>query len=295
MTISQPPRSPSLQTGPSPPPASSHKSQVRDRVWEELRYVAIPDSRFDHDYSSFICDFVGSKDAGRQLIKMPCYISAEAIFIAPDNCLQELRYQALKDGKTVLCTTYGIKRGFFVLSPRQIPERLWEVSSYLDGMERYGRHITLTEIRSEGFRVPLTVTGTGAINYQGLRFGKGRGFFDLGWGMLYSIGALNKETKTIALVHECQVLDEEFNGEQWDTGCDFVITNKRVITVSGAAKPGYGIIWDKLQRGMMEDIESLRELKNIISPPEVKSPQEQDHMDFSDEARLYMNYASFDY
>ncbi|RAL60626.1 hypothetical protein DID88_009944 [Monilinia fructigena] len=292
MTISQPQRPPTLQTGLSPP-ASSHKSQVREKVWEELRYVAIPDSRFDHDYSSFICDFVGSKDAGRQLIQLPCYKSAETIFITPDNCLQELRCQALKDGKTIICTTYGIKRGFFVLSPQQIPERLWEVSSYLDGMERYGRHITLNGIRSEGLQIPLMVTGTGAINYQGLRFGKGHGFFDLEWGMLYSIGALNKDTKTIALVHECQVLDEEFKGEQWDTGCDFIVTNKGVINVSGAAKPGYGIIWDKLAKGMMEDIESLRELKNIISPPEVKSPQ--DHMDFSDEARLYMDYASFDF
>ncbi|KAI9643172.1 hypothetical protein NHQ30_007788 [Ciborinia camelliae] len=290
MTISQPQRSLGLQTGSQP--TSSHKSQVREKVWGELRYVAIPDSRFGHDYSSFICDFVGSNDAGRQLIDLPCYTSARTIFIAPDNCLQELRCQALKDGKTVLCTTYGIKRGFFLLSPQKIPERKWEVASLLDGMERYGRHITLTEIRSEGLRISLMVTGTGAINYKGLRFGKGHGFFDLEWGMLYSIGAVSKDTKTIALVHECQVLDEEFQGEKWDTGCDFVITNKRVITVSGAAKPGYGIIWDKLEKGMMDEIESLRELKNIISPPELKSPPE---MDFSEEARLYMDYASFDY
>lgn len=294
MTISQPQR-PTLQTGISPPP-SSHKSQVREKVWEELRDVAIPDSRFDHDYSSFICDFIGSNEAGRQLIRLPCYTSSSTIFIAPDNCLQELRYQALTDGKIVICTTYGIRRGFYLLDPKEIEERKWEVASYLDGMERYGRHITLTEIRSEGLQIPLMVTGTGAINYKGLRFGKGHGFFDLEWGMLYSIGAVSKETKTIALVHECQVLDDEFKGEQWDTGCDFVVTDKRVITVSGAAKPGYGIIWDRLQKGMMEDIESLRELKDIISPPEeVKSPGTQDHLDFSEEARLYMDYASFDY
>ncbi|CAD6451607.1 245a40e3-53f0-4b2a-a0fd-cd281756bd9b [Sclerotinia trifoliorum] len=300
MTISQTQR-PSLQTNISPPasshkspPASSHKSQVRERVWEELRYVAIPDSRFGHDYSSFICDFVGSNDACRQLISLPCYSSAETIFIAPDNCLQELRCQALKDGKMVVCTTYGIQRGFFILNPKEIPEQKWEVASYLDGMERYGRPVTLTEIRGEGIRISLMVTGTGAINYKGLRFGKGHGFFDLEWGMLYSVGAVNKDTHTAALVHECQVLDEEFKGEQWDTGCQFVVTNKRVITVSGAAKPGYGIIWDKLQKGMMDDIESLRELQNIMSPPELKSPQEHT-MDFQEEARLYMDYASFDF
>lgn len=214
------------------------------------------------------------------------------IFIAPDNCLQELRCQALKDGKTIVCTTYGIRRGFFLLNPQEIPERKWEVASYLDGMEKYGRQITLSDMRIGGLHIPLMITGTGAINYKGLRFGKGHGFFDLEWGMLYSIGAVSKGTKTIALVHECQVLDEEFKGEQWDTGCDFIATNKRIITVSAASKPGYGIIWDRLEKGMLDDIECLRELKNIVSPPEIKSPQEQ--MEFSEEARLYMNYASFD-
>ncbi|KAM3078336.1 hypothetical protein ACMFMG_006220 [Clarireedia jacksonii] len=278
--------------GPSPPP-SSHKSEVRHRVWDELRYVAIPDSRFDNDYSSFICDFVGSNDAGRHLIELPCYSRAQKLFIAPDNCLQELRYQALRDGKTVLCTTYGIRRGFFLLDPKVIPERKWELASVLDGMEKLGRHVTLTEMRQANLQIPLMVTGTGAINHKGLRFGKGHGFFDLEWAMLYSIGVVTKDTKTIALVHECQVLDEELKGEQWDTGCDFVVTNKRVIQVSGASKPGCGILWDRLEENMMDDIEPLRELKSLIFPPELKSPQEK--MDFSEEARLYMNYAAFDY
>jgi 5-formyltetrahydrofolate cyclo-ligase len=241
---------------------SSHKSSIRNKVWTQLRKVALPDSRFHHDYSSFIADFEGSSNATDLLVTLPTYQNADLVFIAPDNCIQELRYRALKDGKTVLVTTYGIRRGFWVLDPKEIPQASWEMASLLDGMERIGRHIKLKDIRGMG-TIGLMVTGTGAINHGGLRFGKGHGFFDLEWAMLYSIGMVDARTQTVAVVHECQVLDEELRGEEWDTGCDFVVTNERVIVVEGASKPGCGILWDRLAEGMLDDIEPLKELKNM--------------------------------
>ena len=241
----------------------SHKSLIRTRVWEQLRKVALPDSRFHHDYSSFIADFQGSPTATDLLVALSAYKAGKIIFIAPDNCIQELRYRALKDGKVVIVTTYGIRRGFWVLDPADIPEEKWEFASLLDGMERVGKHITLSEMRSRDLRIDLVVTGTGAINYAGLRFGKGHGFFDLEWGMLYTIGVVGDETKSVAVVHECQVLDEELFGEEWDTACDWVITNERVLEVEGANKPRCGVLWERLDKGMMDDIEPLRELREM--------------------------------
>jgi len=245
----------------SPTNSDSHKSLVRNKVWSQLRHVALPDSRFHHNYASFIADFAGSSRATDLLTALPAYRDADTLFIAPDNCIQELRYRALKDGKTVLVTTYGIRRGFWLLDPRVIGEGRWEMASMLDAMERLGRHVTLDEIRALPTKIGLMVTGTGAINHKGLRFGKGHGFFDLEWAMLHSIGVVDGSTQTVAVVHECQVLDEELVGEEWDTGCDFVVTNERVIEVEGAAKPGCGILWDKLEDEMLDDIEPLRELK----------------------------------
>ncbi|CZR57864.1 uncharacterized protein PAC_07753 [Phialocephala subalpina] len=243
--------------------AESHKHLIRTKVWSQLRKVALPDSRFHHDYSSFIADFEGSSAATDLLVSLPAYKNADLLFIAPDNCIQALRYRALKDGKTVLVTTYGIRRGFWILDPNEIHESKWEMASMLDGMERIGRHIALAEITKLPMDIGLMVTGTGAINYKGLRFGKGHGFFDLEWAILYTIGKVNKKTKTIAVVHECQVLDEELRGEVWDTGCDFVVTNKKIIEVEDASKPNCGILWDKLEEGMLEDIEPLRELRSM--------------------------------
>jgi 5-formyltetrahydrofolate cyclo-ligase len=243
--------------------SGSHKSIIRNKVWSQLRQVAIPDPRFHHNYSSFIADFGGSSTATDLLTSLPAYKNAEILFVAPDNCIQELRHRALIDGKTVLVTTYGIRRGFWLLDPRGILEKKWEIASMLDGMERVGRHVSLAEIKSLLKKIDLMVTGTGAINYQGLRFGKGHGFFDLEWAMVYSIGVIDGITQTVALVHECQVLDEELVGEEWDTGCDFIVTNQRVIEVNRASKPSCGILWHNLQSEMLADIEPLRELKDM--------------------------------
>ncbi|KAF4619082.1 hypothetical protein G7Y89_g14765 [Cudoniella acicularis] len=242
-------------------PQDSHKSQIRTKVWSQFRSVAFPDSRFHHDYSSYIADFEGSSAATDLLVALPAYKNAEIIFIAPDNCIQELRHRALKDGKRVLVTTYGIRRGFFILDPKRIPAEKWEIASILDGMEKVGQHVTLAEIGKLASHIGLMVTGTGAINYSGLRFGKGHGFFNLEWAMLFSIGVVDTTTQSIAVVHECQVLNEDLRGEDWDTGCDFVVTNARAIQVEHAAKPTCGIIWDKLEDGMMEDVEPLKELR----------------------------------
>lgn len=38
-----------------------HKASVRERVWNELRKVAVPDSRFHFDFGEFIADFEEAK------------------------------------------------------------------------------------------------------------------------------------------------------------------------------------------------------------------------------------------
>jgi 5-formyltetrahydrofolate cyclo-ligase len=47
-----------------------HKSLIRNKVWVQLRHVARPDSRFHHDYSSFIADFDGSSAATDLLVSL---------------------------------------------------------------------------------------------------------------------------------------------------------------------------------------------------------------------------------
>ena len=162
---------------------SSHKNIIRQKVWPRLRQVAVPDSRFHYDFSSFIADFQGSSIASERLLCHPSFRKARTIFIAPDNCLRDLRQAALAAGKLVLITTYAIRRGFVLLDPKVVKsEEQRRLASFLDGMEVSScgaTYISLTQMLQLNLKIDLLVTGTGAINLSGIRFGKGHGFFDL--------------------------------------------------------------------------------------------------------------------
>jgi 5-formyltetrahydrofolate cyclo-ligase len=237
------------------------KVDIRRRVWDSLQKVARPDSRFHFDFSSFIADFEGSDKATSRLTQLPAYINSQILFITPDNCLEDLRLQALKDGKIVLSTTYGIRRGFWMLDPQSIAPSDYRYAAMLDGMERVGQQLRLADIVSKGWQIPLLVTGTGAINLKGVRFGKGHGYYDLEWAILYTLGVVDQISTTVAVVHDCQVLDEELHPEQFDTVCDIVATPTRVVQIECAVKPTCGILWPILQPGMLDEIPPLQELK----------------------------------
>lgn len=239
------------------------KPDIREQVWSELRKVAKPDSRFHFNFAEFIADFDGSSQALDLLVSHKWYKDSEILFITPDNCLEELRFRALNDGKLILMTTYGIYRGFWLLDPRQIPENRREYALTLDGMEKFAVNLSLTEIRDRGLKVDFMITGTGAINTKGVRFGKGHGFFDLEWAMLFTVGAINSLTHTAAVVHDCQLLDQELKPEVFDTVCDLLCTPTRILEVPFVKKPTCGIVWDLLAPGMLETIPPLQELKSL--------------------------------
>jgi len=239
-----------------------HKSQVRARVWAELNKVAVPDSRFHFDFGEFIADFTGGEDACARLTAHAYYRNAKLIFIAPDNCIERLRLQALRDGKLVLMTTYSIKRGFWVLDPARIAAADYAYASTLDGMERCGQPVTLAQIAGMP-TVDYLVTGTGAINHEGVRFGKGHGFFDAEWGMLYQLGRVTPQSKVAAVVHDCQVLCEELHPDVFDTVADVIFTPTRTIEVATPHKPTCGVIWDRLNAHMYATIPPLQELRSM--------------------------------
>lgn len=240
-----------------------HKTDVRERVFSELRKVAFPDSRFHYDFGEFIADFQGSDAAVERLVAHRYYQDAQCLFITPDNCIEQLRHRALLDGKRVLMTTYSIKRGFWLLDPAKISKERLLYAATLDGMERHARPMSLAQIRDELPTLDYMITGTGAINEQGVRFGKGHGFFDAEWGMLYRIGKISSATPAAAVVHDCQVLTETLYPEVFDTVVDAIFTPTRTITVPNPHKPTCGIVWELLQEEMLATIPPLRELQAL--------------------------------
>ena len=119
------------------------KQQIRLKVWQKLKDIALPDSRFHLNFEEYIPDFKDSINAHNQIIKTDEYKKSKLLFITPDNCLTTVREQAIKDGKDIIVSTYGIYRGFILISKKMVTEGNEIFASTLDGLEHFGKNISL--------------------------------------------------------------------------------------------------------------------------------------------------------
>ncbi|RLE62171.1 MAG: 5-formyltetrahydrofolate cyclo-ligase [Thermoprotei archaeon] len=240
----------------------SMKERIREAIWRELRRVAKPDSRFHYDFSSFIPDFEGSDKCARAIRSMEIYKRAKLLMITPDNCLEVLREYCIIDSKRFIMPTYGIKRGFLLLSRELVPFGKEDFAATLDGAEKFGKYLSLREIKTLE-KIDVMITGASVVSIEGVRYGKGHGYFDLEWGIFRELGLVNDETPIIAVVHDCQVVDVCIEAKSYDTLVDYIVTPTRVIKVKKKRGKPKGIIWSHLSHELIEEIPALRELMKI--------------------------------
>ncbi|WP_375691822.1 5-formyltetrahydrofolate cyclo-ligase [Pseudooceanicola sp. LIPI14-2-Ac024] len=224
--------------------------------------MARPDTRFHLNFAEVIPDFEESEAAIDRLVADPAYQASQFAFITPDNCLADLRRRMIEDGKTFVMSTYGIYRGFLLLDPATIPEGAALYASWLDGMEHFGTPITLEEIARRG-RFDYLVTGASAVSVNGVRFGKGHGFFDLEWGMFTDLGLVDETTPVHAVVHDVQLVEDHLQPSETDILVDTIFTPSQAYRVERRAKRPRGVKWPLLDPKQIDDTPPLQELQRI--------------------------------
>jgi 5-formyltetrahydrofolate cyclo-ligase len=237
------------------------KKNIRKEIWEQLRKVAKPDSRFHWNFHEFIPDYEGSKKACDLIRNLDLYQNASFVMITPDNNLEVLREYCIRDKKAFVMPTYGIVRGFKFVRRDDVPNGQEAFASTLDGIERFGKSVSLTDIQKIG-KVDFMVTGASVVNMQGIRFGKGHGYFDLEWAMFREIGVVNEKTPIIAVVHECQVIDDPIDATPYDTIVDIIATPERIIQTKKVRTKPIGVDWPALNDELLQ-LNVLQELKEI--------------------------------
>lgn len=240
----------------------STSKTIRQKIWTKLRDVARPDTRFHLNFAEVIPDFDGSETATHRIVEDPAYKASRFAFITPDNCLADLRRRMIEDGKPFVMSTYGIYRGFLYLDPATVPEDAALYASWLDGMEHFGVPISLEEIASKG-RFDYLVTGASAVSVNGVRFGKGHGFFDLEWGMFTDLGLVDEDTPVHALVHDVQLVEEQLQPSETDILVDRIFTPNRTHIVERRAKRPRGVKWPLLDPKQIADTPPLQELQRL--------------------------------
>ncbi|MEY4361645.1 MAG: hypothetical protein RL391_951 [Actinomycetota bacterium] len=207
----------------------NQEERVRRVVWERLRDVARPDSRFDLDLQDFVPDFDGGEDASKRVTGLAEWKSAGTIFCAPDNSVERLRLAALKAGKKILVPTYGLRRGFVFVDGNKIDETDLKHAATLDGMEKYGKRLGPGDLRAVG-AIDLVITGATAVTSDGRHIGGGQRYLALEWMMMLQLGIVDSKLPVVAVVHDCQVVDEMVEA-QADCLLSFIATNTRMIDV----------------------------------------------------------------
>lgn len=235
---------------------------IRQQIWSKLQDVAKPDTRFHMNFAEVIPDFEGSEVATDHLVTMPAYQATKFAFITPDNCLIDLRRRMIAEGKPFVMSTYGIYRGFLLIEPGMVPLGAELYAAWLDGMEHFGRPITLAQIAARG-RFDFMATGASAVSIDGVRFGKGHGFFDLEWGMFTDLGLVDETTPVVAVVHDCQVVQENLTPSETDILVDYIATPSGLHKIGRRAKRPFGVKWPLLDPKQIQDTPPLQELQRI--------------------------------
>lgn len=239
------------------------KQVLAARIAQALAPYARHDSRFGRDFSQFIPAFVGSELAAERLVSEPSYRSSRYIFVTPDNALQAFRLRALLDGKTMVLPSYGLQRGFLLLEPQAVPAGQEVFASCLDGVDQFGRELSLEQLQQRG-AFELLVAGASAVTTQGLRFGMGSHYLDVEWGLFSELNLVRHDTLVAVLVHDVQITDEALATSTTDVRANLIVTPTRNLHIDALSRPER-LDWNCVDASL-RDTPPLREFMTMSKP-----------------------------
>ena len=159
-------------------------------------------------------------------------------------------------------TTYGIVRGFYRLDPAMIPVSDHRYAATLDGFDRYAEQLSLRQLQ-ETEKFSLLVTGGSAVSKNGVRFGKGHGYFDFEWAILSELGLTDSSSVVADVVHDCQFVNEVMPAERHDVVVDWVITPTQKIHIDQSSRQRGRVFWEMVPGTEFAELSIVAELRDI--------------------------------
>ncbi|MBD0280786.1 MAG: 5-formyltetrahydrofolate cyclo-ligase [Thermoleophilaceae bacterium] len=231
------------------------KDDVRADVWQAMEREGV--ARFPGARGR-IPNFVGAERAAERLAEHPAWTSAETLKANPDSPQTRARRLALAQGKVVLMAVPRLRdrHPFRLLDPRRLAERERREAATIKGALRHGKAIGLGQVPD----LDLVLAGSVAVNTLGARIGKGGGFSDLEYGLLFESGRIDPRTRIATTVHPLQILRDDLPMTAHDIPVNLVATPAEVIEVDGAYDRPTGILRDHLQPRQLLEIPVLEQL-----------------------------------
>jgi len=204
---------------------------------------------------------LGGKASGKvaELVRrLAQYREAKRIFVGPTARLQQIRINALTDGKELLAPAPGLKEGFYLLAPYEIPFKHLNYAVGYKGMAQYGRRVAVDEL-CQG-PVGLLITDCLAVDSAGYFVGDGKGFFDLAVAILAELHGLTPNAEAYAVGEQAQLLGQEIERGAWDVRLNGFITPEGIALHNPGSHVEQSVLWDMLPPKRIRKITPLWKL-----------------------------------
>ncbi|MHA1581127.1 MAG: 5-formyltetrahydrofolate cyclo-ligase [Candidatus Baldrarchaeia archaeon] len=238
------------------------KQKIREYIWNKMEKEGI--ARFPLPCKGRIPNFIGAEKAAENLGRMDIWKKADVVKVNPDSPQRKVRELALREGKVLIMPTPRLKQGFLIL--KNIKNAAREAST-IRGAFKYGKKVKLEELPS----IDLIVVGSVAVDLNGGRIGKSKGYSDLEVAILRELDLINRNTPIITTVHPIQIV-EKVPMLETDVPVDFIVTPTEVIRTRGKYKKPSKILWELLDQEKLKEIPILQELYARRSRMQTKKP-----------------------
>lgn len=239
----------------SPADLIRFREDLRRSVWDLMESKNV--ARFPRPAYGRIPNFVGAESAAVRLLNLGLFNSSRVVKVNPDSPQKPVREMVLRSGRTLVMPTPRISEGFLLLDPGRIPEDAISYASTIRGSFEYGELVDPWSLP----KVDLIVAGSVVVDSFGGRLGKGEGYSELEYGMLFECGKVTPDVCILTTVHDLQVVSGKIPMEPWDFTVDLIATPTRLIRARGPRVRPEGLLWEFIKPEKLAEIPTLKILK----------------------------------
>ncbi|XP_033638791.1 methenyltetrahydrofolate synthase domain-containing protein-like [Asterias rubens] len=235
------------------------KASIRQKVWDFLEAKNI--ACFPRPVHHRIPNFQGAAAANERLKQLDAFQRAKTVKVNPDKPQEHARFLTLEARKTLLVPTPRLRTGLFnqIVPPSNPNKDDLRKCSTSQGVKQFSFPIGL----DSKIIVDIVIIGSVAVSRKGYRIGKGEGYADMEFAMMYTMGAVNQNTIVATTVHDCQVMDtipDHLIGSH-DLTVDYILTPTEMIKCDCDRQKPSGIVWSKLDAEKFAQIPILKTLR----------------------------------
>ena len=199
------------------------KEILRKSVYDSIFYGGFS-NRPNGDYGK-IPDFKGSDIAAQILAKTEEWKKSKTIFVSPDSAQTPVRYLALKDNKNLIMASPNLEHGYYFLDGSSLDGVEMEASTK-EGALKYKTDNDSTHHLS----VDLLVEGSVAVDREGHRIGKGKGYGDREIADLLERKLIKATTPLATTIHPLQLV-AFVPTEDHDQKLNMLVTTEEIIRI----------------------------------------------------------------